>query len=421
MVNYDELAVSYDKDLERAVLCDILITKRLNAALKVDFFTGKEKNLFEAIFEQWTKFRELDIEVLKPSHYEAIEAALNSAGASSSKAAIESLRQEYIKRSRGLVVLQNAAIDNHEEALKAITRDINNVLHSKSLTDYNHIEEIGTMTNSLEAEVKRGRGISGFSTGITALDDAINGITPANFYVIGALKKTGKSRFMVHLALKLAAQGVTSLIDSLEMSSVQLNLCALSAYTGIDARKFGRMLTPQQMENFNCGLSALHSLTWQIHRDYTISDLWARADYLKSTKNIQVVFVDFLQRLRDERYRGDRVREVENIAQELANMSRELNLAIIALSQLRGEAERLGKDEIPSMSYLKESHGIGENMDCLLMLHNPNRLENPISFDGSYIIQSFKILVEQRYGITGQTIECDADLRTCSFCDKVNS
>jgi replicative DNA helicase len=99
-------------------------------------------------------------------------------------------------------------------------------------------------------------------------------------------------------------------------------------------------------------------------------------------------------------------------------MSRELNIAVIALSQLSGLAEKLGKDEMPSMSFLKESQGIAENADCIMMLHNPDRLDNPYTIDGAYKIQNFKILVEQRYGITGSTIECDADLRTCSFSNK---
>jgi replicative DNA helicase len=202
------------------------------------------------------------------------------------------------------------------------------------------------------------------------------------------------------------------------MSSTQLNLCALSAYSGVDAIKFGRMLNKEDQFFFNKGMTAIHDLTWHIHRDYTINDLWARADHLKTSKNISVVFVDFIQRLRDERYKGDRVREVENISQELANMSRELNIAVIALSQLSGLAEKLGKDEMPSMSFLKESQGIAENADCIMMLHNPDRLDNPYTIDGAYKIQNFKILVEQRYGITGSTIECDADLRTCSFSNK---
>ena len=420
MIDYSEISVSSNKELERSALCSILITRRLNTVLKPDFFTGPEKGLFEALLVQWTKFKEIDVEILKPAHYDVINTCLDCSGASNSKALIESLRSEYIKRSRGQIVLNGTLIENHEEALKRLSSEINNILHSKSLKDYNHAEEIEILINALEAEALKGKNISGYSTGIKELDTITNGIEIGKFYVIGALKKTGKSRFMVYLALQLASQGVTSLINSLEMSSVQLNLCALSAYSGIDGMKFGRLLNAEQIADFNRGRSAIQDLAWHIHRDYTINDLWARVDHLKTTKNISVIFVDFLQRLRDERYRGDRVREVENISQELANMSRELNIAVIALSQLRGEAEKLSRDEIPSMGYLKESHGIGENADCIMILHNPNRLESPYTEQGAYQIQNFKILTEQRYGITGQAIECSGDLRTCTFCDKSN-
>jgi replicative DNA helicase len=222
---------------------------------------------------------------------------------------------------------------------------------------------------------------------------------------------------MISMALSLASQGAIPFIDSLEMSSTQLNLCALSAFAQMNVLNFCKTMSEVESQKFRQGIIALQNLKWYIHRDYTINDLWARADHLKVNKNISVVFVDFLQRLRDERYRGDRVREVENISQELANMSRELNLAIIALSQLRGEAENLAHDEVPSMKYLKESHGIGENADCIMMLHNPDRLKSPF-IDGVYQLPEFKILTEQRYGITGEIVECTGDLRTCTFCDK---
>jgi replicative DNA helicase len=417
MIDYAELSVSSNKAIERSALCDMLITRRINSAMKPEFFTGEERKLFDSLMGQWITFRQLDIEVIKVGMNEIIQKCLNSEGNSSSKIAIELLRQEYIKRSRGQIIIQNTGIDDHEQGLRKLSHDINNVLHSKSLTDYNHEKEVMILINSLEQEALRGRHISGFSTGINALDKQINGVELGKFYVLGALKKTGKSRLMVSMAIHLAAQGAIPLVNSLEMSSTQLNLCALSSFSQMNPIDFCKTMNEKQAEAFKKGVFALQNLKWHIHRDYTINDLWARADHLKTNKNISVVFVDFLQRLRDERYKGDRVREVENISQELANMSRELNLAIIALSQLRGEAENLPSNEVPSMRFLKESHGIGENADCIMMLHNPSRLKSPY-MDGQYQTPEFKILVEQRYGITGETIECAGDLRTCTFCDK---
>jgi replicative DNA helicase len=113
--------------------------------------------------------------------------------------------------------------------------------------------------------------------------------------------------------------------------------------------------------------------------------------------------------------RKDRAREVEYISKGLADMSRELNVAMIILSQLSGLAEKLGDDEMPNMSHFKESQGIPENADAIITLHNFKRRENPFNMDGSYKMQEISCLIEQRYGFSGCLTKFMGDMRTCLF------
>ena len=164
------------------------------------------------------------------------------------------------------------------------------------------------------------------------------------------------------------------------------------------------------------GLQNLKDLDWLIYADYLVSDLKARIIECRQKHKIDIVFVDFVQRMRSDKHPKDRVREVEDIAMGLANMARELNVAVIELSQLQGAAEKLESDEVPNMSHFKESQGIPENADSIWTLHSPYRHEAPFS-GNEYKPIFFKMRIEQRYDISGATVPLIGDMRNCRFRD----
>jgi hypothetical protein len=81
---------------------------------------------------------------------------------------------------------------------------------------------------------------------------------------------------------------------------------------------------------------------------------------------------------------------------------------------LSKEAERIGKDEMPNMSHMKESQGLAESSDCIITLHDPLRSEFTHK-EGSYTLHETSVLVEQRYGLSGARFKILSDLRTCRF------
>ena len=131
-------------------------------------------------------------------------------------------------------------------------------------------------------------------------------------------------------------------------------------------------------------------------------------------QKIDVVIIDFIQRMSDES-KESRTKEVEAVAMQLADLSRELNIAVIVLSQLTGTAEKLDDDEMPNMSHMKESQAIAENADAILTLHNFERRKNPFNEDGSYRLQEIHCLIEQRYDVSGCCFKFLGDLRNCQF------
>jgi replicative DNA helicase len=233
-------------------------------------------------------------------------------------------------------------------------------------------------------------------------------------YAIGALKKTGKSRFGVYLSCVLKSQGAGIFWNSLEMSAGQLNILATAYFSDLNSNVFMKWMKPADYDRFKIGINSLKFLDWSIYKCHYVNDLRSRILSERQHKNIDIVFVDFIQRMRSLKHPNDRVREVEDLSKELADLSRDLNVAVIEFSQLTGAAEKLDEGMIPDMSHFKESQGTTENADTIMILHNLDRNKITDKING-YQPQNFKIRIDQRYDLSGEIIDIKADLRTCKF------
>jgi replicative DNA helicase len=413
MTIYD-LINKNDTMIESQILQKILITKKIPLGLQSDFFTGLRKPLFIAITEQQKKFGTIDREILSNSHAEIYE-NLKKIGPASSAIAIDILYKNWLIRE----VARNAcAAELTEEtiidSIQKLQLNLSNIIHKNSNDIYDHSAVIKSILENIEAGHKSEKKLLGYTTKLSALDSLSNGLEKGKVYALGALKKCGKSRFAVYLSLILKNQGLLVYWNSLEMSKEQLNLLALSYYSGINSNMLGKKLTYKDYDQLLIGSDYLKQLDWIIYKDHTVYDLKSR---LLSCKVMpDVVIIDFIQRMRSDKYKGDRTREIENIAQDIADLTRDLNICTIELSQLQGAAEKLEPNEIPNMSHFKESQAIPENADQIWSLHNPKRHEDAY-VNGVYVPQKFQMRIEQRYDVSGCYCEFIGDMRTCAFRD----
>lgn len=412
------LCNSRNQMLERQILCFILLSHTIPLNLRLEYFMGEEAELYFSIYDQFNKNKEIDLETLKISYAKIIAECLDLSD-TGSIAAVDELKNHWIKRSLGKMV---ATIDIDIEPEK-IVQDIQikaaEMLIVGKVKKYFHSEAIERLSKIVENGILNKKEIIGYRLGLKLFDETINGIEKGKFYVVGALKKTGKSRFMIFAAIKMAEQGAGVLVNSCEMNPDQINTCALAYYSGIGSHKIGRHLSQNENTNICEAYSPLHTLGWAIYREYSVVELQTRILAERQEKNIDVVFVDFIQRMHHQKYGNDRVREVEAISQELADLARNLNVAVIALSQLSGTAEKLPPDEIPTMSHFKESQAITENADAIIVLHNPLRNADTwgVVENQTYKPPVLQVRIEQRYGISGGKFAITADLRTCQFRD----
>jgi replicative DNA helicase len=412
---------SRNQILERQILCHILLSRAIPANLRPEYFSGKEAELYISILDQFNKNKEIDIEFLKISHGGTIISECLDMADTGSVVAINELKNHWIKRGIGRMMATVDTTQEPETLAQEIQIAAANMLIAGKVKKYLHSEAVDRLSKIVENGILNKKEIIGYRLGLKLFDETINGIEKGKFYVLGALKKTGKSRFMIYAAIRMAEQGAGILINSCEMNPDQLNACALAYFSGVGGHKIGRSLAQYENEKVCEAYSPLFNLNWSIYREYSVADLQTRILAERQDKNIDVVFVDFIQRMHHQKYGNDRVREVEAISQELADLARNLDVAVIALSQLSGIAEKLPADEIPNMSHFKESQAITENADAIIVLHNPLRnveawgvIENQI-----YKPPVLQVRIEQRYGISGGKFAVTADLRTCRFSDSI--
>ncbi len=222
-------------------------------------------------------------------------------------------------------------------------------------------------------------GISGVPTGFSALDRITAGWQNSDMIVIAARPAMGKTAFVLSMARNIAVDynmGVA--IFSLEMSSVQLVKRLISAEARIPAEKLRKGdLADHEFQQLHSRISKLS--TAPIFIDDTpglsVFDLRAKCRRLKMDpkKNLSIVIIDYLQLMSagGSSKGGNREQEISTISRSIKEIAKELNVPVIALSQLSRSVEQRGGDKRPILSDLRESGAIEQDADIVSFIYRP--------------------------------------------------
>jgi replicative DNA helicase len=219
---------------------------------------------------------------------------------------------------------------------------------------------------------------TGLSTGYTNLDDLSAGLQPQELIILAARPSIGKSAFAMNLAINVAQRNKNSqahvAIFSLEMSNEQLVSRMISSIGNIRNSKIKTgNLTPKEWQFFESTIQNLKQLN--IHFDdsgsVTVQDIRAKCRKLAQENKLDFVVIDYLQLIRSEGRTGNRQEEVANISRSLKQMARELNVPILALSQLSREVDKR-EDKKPVLADLRESGSIEQDADIVMFLSRPD-------------------------------------------------
>lgn len=250
------------------------------------------------------------------------------------------------------------------------------------------------------SEIKsHSKGITGVASGYKKLDAMTSGFQKGDFIVLAARPSMGKTALALSLALEAAASGTTVGFFSLEMAAEQLTLRLLSSEAGISHHNI-RNATITSDEWVELTNVAARLANMKLFIDDTamvsIADLRAKARKLKAEHNLQFLVIDYLQLVHSSKKHENRHQEVSDISRSLKALAKELDLPIVALSQLsRAVDSRM--DKRPLLSDLRESGAIEQDADLIMFLYrdvvyNPET-ENPSTAE--------LIIGKQRNGPTG--------------------
>ena len=235
---------------------------------------------------------------------------------------------------------------------------------------------IGQTLKLISDAISKGGKINGVPTGFRDLDKLTLGWQPSDMIIIAARPSMGKTAFVLSMARNIALNEQRPVaFFSLEMSATQLMMRLLVAESQLDSRdvRSGR-LTPTQWAHLEKCAAPLAAAP--IFIDDTpalpVTEFRSKVRKLKAQHKIELIIIDYLQLMTGPQdTRGNREQEVAYISRTLKAIAKELEVPIIALSQLNRSAEAQGGTKRPQLSNLRESGAIEQDADIVAFIHRP--------------------------------------------------
>ncbi len=258
---------------------------------------------------------------------------------------------------------------------------------------------IKTALDQIEAARQNTHGVSGVPSGFTGLDRITSGWQRSDMIVIAARPGMGKTAFVLSMARNMAVEfQIPVAIFSLEMSSVQLVQRLIASETEIDSDKLRKgNLKDHEFHQLHNRISRIAEAPIFIDDTPGLSvfELRAKCRRLKAQHGIQMIIIDYLQLMTvgGDSKAGNREQEISTISRSIKGIAKELDVPVIALSQLSRQVETRGGDKRPMLSDLRESGAIEQDADIVGFIYRPEYYGitedsegNPLQGTGEIII-----------------------------------
>jgi len=262
-----------------------------------------------------------------------------------------------------------------EELLDMAQKEIYEISENKSRPQYVPVQSVlKEAFNILKNLHDQKEHVTGVPTGYVDLDHKTAGFQPGNLVIIAARPSMGKTTLALNIAQYASAESkkkVPSVIFSLEMGKEELVMRFLASIARVD---FGRMRTghfhDSDWPRLTRAAGILHDAKIFIDDSPSISvlELRSKARRLKSEHDIGLVIVDYLQLMKGSNNPESRQQEISEISRSLKALAKELNVPVVALSQLNRELEKRA-DKRPMMSDLRESGAIEQDADVIMFVY----------------------------------------------------
>ena len=416
----------HDIDAEQAVLGSMLTDKdAVNAAietLKEDaFYREDNRAIYQAIVNLYSKSEPIDIITLKDElesmdKFEQVggfeylaslpDKVPTTANVQKYIKIVEekSILRNLIKTANEIIELGYDPAEDVEDIMDGAEKKIFDIMQSKNQKGYTPIKEVLVESfTKLEELYNRKQHITGVPTGFSELDYKTAGLHGSELILVAARPAMGKTAFALNLATNAALRGNAPVaIFSLEMSKDQLVNRILCSEAMVDSNKVRTgKLGEDDWVKLAGAIGPLSEAEMYIDDTPGISvmEIRTKCRKLKMEKNIGLVVIDYLQLVQGNKRTASREQEISEISRSLKILAKEINVPVIALSQLSRAVEQR-PDHRPMLSDLRESGAIEQDADIVMFLYR----------DDYYNKESEKkdiaevIIAKQRGGQTG-TVE----------------
>jgi replicative DNA helicase len=386
-------------DLEVVVLGAMMIDKKgvdevIDILSPDAFYKEAHQHIFEAIYTLFEKSEPVDL--LTVSAKLKKDKKLDLVGGEfyliqltqkvSSSAHIEFhariILQKFIQRS--LIKISNQIIEesyNESTDVFDLLDDAESKLYEITQGNIKRSSEsaqnlVIQAKNKIE-EIANKEGLSGIPSGFSKIDKLTSGWQPSDLVIIAARPGMGKTAFALSMARNMSVvHNIPVAFFSLEMSSIQLITRLISSETGLSSEKLRTgNLAKHEWEQLNVKVKGLEKAPLFIDDTPSLSifDLRAKARRLSSQHGIKLIMVDYLQLMTagSTMKGGNREQEISTISRNLKALSKELNVPVIALSQLSRAVETRGGSKRPLLSDLRESGAIEQDADIVSFIFRP--------------------------------------------------
>lgn len=385
-------------DLEEVVLGAMMIDKKgvdevIDILTPESFYKEIHQNIFDAIFKLFQKSEPIDLltvsnQLKKDGTHEKVGGdfyLISLTQKVSSSAHIEFhariILQKFIQRS--LIKISNEIISDSYDESKDVFDLLDNAESKLYDVTQGNIKKSSETAQSLVIQAKNKiesisnkKGLSGIPSGFNKIDKLTAGWQQSDLVIIAARPGMGKTALALSMASNIAIENKIPLaFFSLEMSSIQLITRMISSETGLDSNKLRTgKLEKHEWEQLNIRVKNLEKAPLFIDDTPSLSifDLRAKARRLVSQKDVKIIIVDYLQLMTagSNMKIGNREQEISTISRNLKALAKELNIPVIALSQLSRLVEgRTSKR--PLLSDLRESGAIEQDADIVSFIYRP--------------------------------------------------
>ncbi len=432
--DFARLQAPHSLDAEQAVLGSILRDpEALNQTIEIFdneavFYYPKHAQIFRAILALYKRNEPCDIttlsnELLSDAKLEQVggrvylvELAEGIASTANIKAHADIVQEKYLLRR--LIQTSNEIIRSSydldqpvDDLLDRAEANIFDISEKRLRKGFTHIKDLMPATyQQIENLQTSDSSLSGMATGFTDIDALTNGMHKGEFIIVAGRPSMGKTSLAMNIAEHVAAgkQKCGVGIFSIEMSEEQLAFRMLCGRAGISQHKLrSGKLSEQEWQNLSVKGGVLAEAQIFIDDSPTLTSLEmrAKARRLKAQYDIDLIIVDYIQMMTATGRIENRQQEMSVISRNLKALAKEIEVPVIALSQLSRLVEQRGGNKHPQLADLRESGAIEQDADVVMFVYRPemyltfDERKDPKNADKVGVAEI--IIAKQRNGPTG--------------------